>query len=88
MPLPLPHPFHRLPQLRQIAPEFYANLVSYDSWTKVMLKFIFDPSVGVNGVMTKRVQRTGAGKAADGQKAFTPSAAMPLLKGITAASLP
>jgi hypothetical protein len=52
-----------------------------------MWKFITDPKVGVNGVMTKRVKRTGAGKAKDGEKPFTPATSNPLLRGITTASI-
>ncbi|KAG7670654.1 putative Sphingolipid delta(4)-desaturase DES1-like [Nannochloris sp. 'desiccata'] len=80
-------PWNRLPKLRKIAPEYYNHLVSYDTWTQCMWKFITDPKVGVNGVMTKRVKRTGAGKANDGEKPFTPASNMPLLRGITAASV-
>ena len=52
-----------------------------------MWKFISDPKVGVNGVMTKRIKRTGTGKAKDGEKAYTAANSMPLLRGITAASV-
>jgi len=36
----------RLPQLRSIAPEYYNNLPSYNSWTKVIWDYITDPTVG------------------------------------------
>jgi len=39
-------PGSRLPQLKAIAPEYYDNLPSYDSWTKVIWDYIVDPSVG------------------------------------------
>lgn len=35
-------PWNRLPRLKAMAPEFYDTLVSHDSWTKLMLNFIFD----------------------------------------------
>ena len=35
-------PWIHLPKLRKIAPEYYDTLKSYDSWTKVILTFIFD----------------------------------------------
>lgn len=85
-------PWNRLPKLRHIAPEYYAHLTSYTSWTAVMWRFITDPSICITGVMTKRVARTGGaavpasgrGKAAP---AATPASAMPLLRGITSSSI-
>ena len=102
-PAPSPTPTHthpprrrrpacRLPLLRGIAPEFYAHLTSYPSWTGVIWRFITDPTVGAAGVMTKRVERSGGSKGAlpaSGPPAaalFRPSAMMPLLKGITASA--
>jgi sphingolipid delta-4 desaturase len=35
-----------LPKVRQIAPEYYDSLCSHDSWTKVLFKYIIDPSIG------------------------------------------
>lgn len=34
-------PGSRLPELKKLAPEFYENLHSYNSWTKVILDFLF-----------------------------------------------
>jgi len=34
------------PKIRAIAPEYYETLVSYQSWTKVLLNFIFNPEMG------------------------------------------
>lgn len=34
-----------LPKLRKIAPDFYDTLKSYDSWTKVLMNFIFNPKM-------------------------------------------
>lgn len=34
-------PGSRLPELKKMAPEFYDNLHSYNSWTKVILTFLF-----------------------------------------------
>jgi len=36
----------RLPQLKAIAPEYYDDLPSYNSWTKVIWDYIADPTVG------------------------------------------
>lgn len=38
-------PWNNLPKLKRIAPEYYDYLKSYKSWTAVLLKFIFDPSM-------------------------------------------
>jgi sphingolipid delta-4 desaturase len=35
-------PWNRLPELKRIAPEYYDNLISHRSWTKLWLQFIFD----------------------------------------------
>jgi sphingolipid delta-4 desaturase len=39
-------PWSRLPEVRKIAPEFYENLPKVDSYFKVILKYIFDGSLG------------------------------------------
>jgi sphingolipid 4-desaturase/C4-monooxygenase len=38
-------PWNNLPKLKELAPDYYDNLASYRSWTAVLLKFIFDPSM-------------------------------------------
>jgi sphingolipid delta-4 desaturase len=35
-------PGRLLPKIREIAPEYYDNLPYYDSWTKVLLGFVFN----------------------------------------------
>ena len=39
-------PGRNLPKLRQIAPEYYNNLPSYSSWTKVLYDFVMNDNVG------------------------------------------
>jgi sphingolipid 4-desaturase/C4-monooxygenase len=39
-------PWNNLPKLKKIAPEYYDNLKSYNSWVKVLLNFIFNPKMG------------------------------------------
>lgn len=38
-------PGSRLPQLKKMAPEFYDNLASYNSWSRVILDFLFRKDV-------------------------------------------
>jgi sphingolipid delta-4 desaturase len=38
-------PGSRLPKLKKMAPEYYNHLKSYNSWSGVILKFLFDPKV-------------------------------------------
>ena len=40
-------PGSRLPKLRKIAPDFYDNLHSYNSWTGVIWKFLFSKDVSL-----------------------------------------
>lgn len=38
-------PWNNLPKVKQLAPEYYDQLKSYQSWTAVLLHYIFDPSM-------------------------------------------
>jgi len=38
-------PGNKLPELKKMAPDFYDNLHSYNSWTGVILKFLFDKNI-------------------------------------------
>ncbi|MDA0821117.1 MAG: fatty acid desaturase [Proteobacteria bacterium] len=38
-------PWNNLPKVKEIAPEFYDNLASYKSWTAVIWRYIFDPTM-------------------------------------------
>jgi sphingolipid delta-4 desaturase len=40
-------PWSRLPKLKAMAPEFYDSLVSHRSWTKLWLRFLFDPKLSL-----------------------------------------
>lgn len=46
-------PWTRLPKVRAIAPEFYENLHSHSSWTKLWLQFLFDPKLSLYSRMTR-----------------------------------
>lgn len=51
-------PWNRLPQLRAIAPEYYNNLVYFNSWSALLWRFITDPAFS----LYSRVERTTEGK--------------------------
>src|SRR5258707_11892868 len=38
-------PWNHLPAVRQAAPELYDSMVFHTSWTKLLHRFLFDPSV-------------------------------------------
>lgn len=40
-------PWTRLPQLRNLAPEYYDALPAHPSWPMVLVNFIRDPNVGI-----------------------------------------
>ncbi len=51
-------PWNNLPKLKKLAPELYDNLVYHKSWTKLLFKFLFDPSLS----LFSRMVRTGSAK--------------------------
>jgi sphingolipid delta-4 desaturase len=51
-------PWNQLPKVRSVAPEMYDQLTSHISWTLLLLKFLFDSSVGLHS-RTERVDRNG-----------------------------
>lgn len=55
-------PWTRLPALREMAKEFYADLPHHRSWTYVLWRFIFDEEVG----MRCRVKRKNGGRVVGG----------------------
>jgi len=47
-------PGSRLPTLKKMCPEYYDNLPSYNSWTKVLWDYITDPEVGPYSRMKRK----------------------------------
>ncbi len=39
-------PGSRLPQLRQLAPEFYDHLLAHHSWTRTIWQYVMNPAIG------------------------------------------
>ena len=52
-------PWNNLPKLKRVAPEYYDSLKSYRSWTAVLLKFIFDPSMSTYSRVVRAAQQRG-----------------------------
>jgi sphingolipid 4-desaturase/C4-monooxygenase len=46
-------PWNRLPDIRKRAPEMYDSLVHYSSWTRLLLRFVFDPGIGLFSRQTR-----------------------------------
>ena len=55
-------PWSRLPQVKAIAPEFYNSLYSHRSWTKLLIRFIFDPSLGLFSRVTRTPSEIAQGQ--------------------------
>ncbi len=51
-------PWNRLPRLRKMAPAWYDSLVSHSSWTRLLIRFLFDRRLLLFSRMT-RTQRGG-----------------------------
>lgn len=47
-------PWSRLPQIKAMAPEFYDTLYSHSSWSGLMIRFIFDPNLGLFSRVTRK----------------------------------
>ncbi len=46
-------PWHRLPRLKRLAPELYEPLHCHRSWTRLLVRFIFDRSLSLYGRVTR-----------------------------------
>jgi sphingolipid delta-4 desaturase len=46
-------PWHRLPKIRAMAPEAYADLAAHQSWTRLLFRFLFDPEISLYSRMTR-----------------------------------
>ena len=57
-------PWNNLPKLKKLAPDYYDSLASYRSWTGVLLKFIFDPSMSTYSRVVRAAQKREAKRSA------------------------
>jgi sphingolipid delta-4 desaturase len=46
-------PWIHLPKVKALAPEFYDHLHAHRSWTRVLLQFLFDPSIDLYSRITR-----------------------------------
>jgi sphingolipid delta-4 desaturase len=53
-------PWNRLPKLKRIAPEFYEHLTYHGSWSRLLLRFLFDRELSLFSRMI-RADRGGSG---------------------------
>ena len=51
-------PWNRLPRLKAMAPEWYDNLVSHRSWSRLLWRFLSDPQIS----LYSRILRTNRGE--------------------------
>jgi len=47
-------PWNRLPQVKRLAPEWYDNLVSHRSWTKLLWRFLSDSNLSLFSRMVRK----------------------------------
>jgi sphingolipid delta-4 desaturase len=55
-------PWTRLPRLKALAPELYQPLHSHRSWTALLLRFLFDPSLSLYSRVTRAPASPGAAR--------------------------
>ena len=46
-------PWNRLPRVKSLAPEVYGRLAWHASWTALLLRFLFDPKLGLFNRMVR-----------------------------------
>jgi sphingolipid delta-4 desaturase len=53
-------PWTRLPKLRAMAPEMYDTIHYHTSWTRLLVRFIMDPEIGLHSRVVRSPAPTGA----------------------------
>lgn len=49
-------PWNRLPKVREIAPEYYNNLLYHTSWSKLLWRFLTDPNVTLESRISRETR--------------------------------
>ncbi len=57
-------PWNHLPKIKATAPEYYSELKSHASWSRLLLQFVFDPSLTLFSRMVRERQGHSASRAA------------------------
>lgn len=70
-------PWNRLPEVRRTAPEYYEELRSHTSWTRLLLQFVFDPHLSLFSRMVRDARGGSAADTADTREAPVRAAAEP-----------
>lgn len=63
-------PWNRLPEIKAIAPEYYNNLVSHNSWSALVWQFLTDPGLSLFS-RTVRSNKGGIAVTRDSESDFT-----------------
>ena len=77
-------PWMHLPKIRRAAPELYESLHHHTSWTRLLLRFLFDPSIGLHSRVVRTPAPAGAEEAVATEVqaiVFNPDALKPAGKG-------
>ncbi len=53
-------PWMRLPKIRSAAPEMYDSLHYHTSWTRLLFRFLFDPTLGLHSRVVRKPAPAGA----------------------------
>jgi sphingolipid delta-4 desaturase len=56
-------PWNRLPEIRAAAPEYYNSLTWHSSWTQLLMRFLFDPSISLYCRITRQRNPEAPGQA-------------------------
>ncbi len=73
-------PWNALPKIKKLAPEFYSDLKSYRSWTGLLVRFIFDPTLSTYSRILRQPPQDGSSAPAFERKPRSPTYASSTLK--------
>ncbi len=73
-------PWNALPKVKKLAPEFYSDLKSYRSWTGLLVRFIFDPTLSTYSRILRQPPQDRSSVPAFERKSQSPTYASSALK--------